>query len=213
MDEGGGACNEKDRKMIEETPFIPYADRDALPAELKAPLDAYEKRMGFMPNALKLYMHRPEILACLIRLNNTVMRDPSSHLDAGLKRRISAICSYLNKSAYCVAHNTNTLKAESGGEGEGWAFTDEDIVKLLDQAYAPDDPAERAAIDYARAATVDHSNVPRKVLDRLAETMTPPQIVELACVVGFWKMYNSVHEAMHVPVEEALLGNVAFLDA
>ena len=213
MDEGGGACNEKDRKMIEETPFIPYADRDALPAELKAPLDAYEKRMGFMPNALKLYMHRPEILACLIRLNNTVMRDPSSHLDAGLKRRISAICSYLNKSAYCVAHNTNTLKAESGGEGEGWAFTDEDIVKLLDQAYAPDDPAERAAIDYARAATVDHSNVPRKVLDRLAETMTPPQVVELACVVGFWKMYNSVHEAMHVPVEEALLGNVAFLDA
>ena len=199
--------------MAEETPFIPYADRDALPAELKAPLDAYEKRMGFMPNALRLYMHRPEILACLIRLNNTVMRDPSSALDAGLKRRISAICSYLNKSAYCVAHNTNTLKAESGGEGEGWAFTDEDIVKLLDQAYAPDDPAERAAIDYARAATVDHSNVPRKVLDRLAETMTPPQVVELACVVGFWKMYNSVHEAMHVPVEEALLGNVAFLDA
>jgi uncharacterized peroxidase-related enzyme len=198
--------------MTEETPFIPYADRDALPADLKAPLDAYEKRMGFMPNALKLYMHRPEILACLIRLNNTVMRDPSSHLDAGLKRRISAICSYLNKSAYCVAHNTNTLMAESGGEGEGYAFTDEDIVKLLDPAYAPDDPAERAAIDYARAATVDHSNVPHTVLVRLAATMTPPQIVELACVVGFWKMYNSVHEAMHVPVEEALLGNVAFLE-
>ena len=198
--------------MAEETPFIPYADRDALPAELKAPLDAYEKRMGFMPNALKLYMHRPEILACLIRLNNTVMRDPSSHLDTGLKRRISAICSYLNKSAYCVAHNTNTLKAESDGEGEGCAFTDEDIVKLLDPAYAPDDPAERAAIDYARAATVDHSNVPRKVLDRLAETITPPQVVELACVVDFWKMYNSVHEAMHVPIEETLLGNVAFLD-
>jgi hypothetical protein len=43
--------------------------------------------------------------------------------------------------------------------------------------------------------------------------MTPPQVVELGCVVGFWKMYNSVHEALHVPVEAALLGNVAFLDA
>ncbi len=199
--------------MAEEKPFIPYADRSALPDEMRAPLDAYEKRMGFMPNALRLYMHRPEILACLIRLNNAVMRDPSSALDAGLKRRLSAICSYLNRSAYCVAHNTNTLMAEAGGEGEGWAFTDEDVMKLLDPAYAPDDPAERAAIAYARAATIDHSNVPRAVLDELARVMTPPQIVELACVVGFWKMYNSVHEAMHIPVEEALQGNAAFLDA
>lgn len=199
--------------MPEEKPFIPYADRDALPEPLKAPLDAYEKRMGFMPNALKLYMHRPELLACLIQLNNTVMRDPSSTLDAGLKRRISAICSHLNKSAYCVAHNTNTLMTDTGSGGEGWDFSDDDVTKLLDPGYTPDDPAERAAIDYARAATTDHSDVPRRVLDALAAQMTPPQIVELACVVGFWKMYNSIHEALHIPVEEALQGNVAFLDA
>lgn len=199
--------------MTEETPFIPYADRDALPEQLKTPLDAYEARMGFMPNALKLYMHRPELLACLIQLNNTVMRDPSSTLDAGLKRRIAAICSYLNKSAYCVAHNTNTLMTDEDSDGEGWDFTDDDVMKLLDPAYAPDDPAERAAIDYARAASLDHSNVPRSVLDSLAELMTPAQVVELGCVVGFWKMYNSIHEALHIPVEEALKGNIAFLDA
>lgn len=200
--------------MTEEAPFIPYADRDALPDQLKAPLEAYEARMGFMPNALKLYMHRPELLTCLIQLNNTVMRDPSSHLDAGLKRRISAICSFLNQSAYCVAHNTNTLMTDADeGDGEGWDFKAEDVAKLLDPAYAPDDPAEKAAIDYARAATIDHANVPRKILDDLAACMTPPQVVELACVVGFWKMYNSIHEAMHIPVEAALQGNVAFLDA
>jgi uncharacterized peroxidase-related enzyme len=198
--------------MAEASPFIPYADRDALPEALKAPLAAYEARMGFMPNALKLYMHRPEILACLIQLNNTVMRDPSSHLDAGLKRQISAICSYLNKSAYCVAHNTNTLMTESASDGEGWDFSDEDVLRLLDPAYAPEDPAEKAAIDYARAATVDHSAVPQATLDRLAELMTPPQIVELACVVGFWKMYNSIHEALHIPIEDALQDNAAFLD-
>lgn len=199
--------------MAEERPFIPYADRAALPDRLKAPLEAYEARMGFMPNALKLYMHRPEILACLIQLNNTVMRDPSSHLDAGLKRRIAAICSHLNRSAYCVAHNTGTLMTGKGTDSEGWDFSDEDVIRLLDPAYTPDDPAEKAAIDYARAATLDHSDVPRALLDALAACMTPPQIVELACVVGFWKMYNSVHEALHIPVEEALQGNVAFLDA
>ena len=199
--------------MTEETPFIPYANHDARPDQLKAPLEAYEARMGFMPNALKMYMHRPELLACLIQLNNTVMRDPSSHLDAGLKRRIAAICSFLNQSAYCVAHNTNTLMTDTEDESEGWDFKAEDIAKLLDPAYAPDDPAEKVVIEYARAATIDHVNVPRELLDRLAACMTPPQVVELGCVVGFWKMYNSVHEALHVPVEAALLGNVAFLDA
>ncbi len=28
---------------------------------------------------------------------------------------------------------------------------------------------------------------------------------ELACVVGFWKMYNSIHESLGVPIEATLL--------
>jgi uncharacterized peroxidase-related enzyme len=199
--------------MIEDAPLIPYADRGALPEQLKAPLAAYEARMGFMPNALKLYMHRPGILACLVQLNNMVMRDDSSHLDPGLKRRIAAICSFLNKSAYCVAHNTNTLMNEENGDGEGWSLSAKDVAKLLDPDYAPDDPTEKAAIQYAKAASSDHSNVPQEVLDNLAAHMTHPQIVELACVVGFWGMYNSIHEALHIPIEEALQGNADFLDA
>ncbi|PPR09860.1 MAG: hypothetical protein CFH41_02243 [Alphaproteobacteria bacterium MarineAlpha11_Bin1] len=198
--------------MTEKTPFIPYADPDALPETIKGPLEAYEKRMGFMPNALKLYMHRPELLGCLVQLNNTVMRDDSSHLDIGLKRRISAVCSFLNKSAYCVAHNTNTLMSESDGDGEGWNFSEEDVEELLGTDYVPDDPAEKAAIEYAKAASVDHSNVPKSVLDNLAASMTPAQVVELACVVGFWAMYNSIHEALHIPIEAGLQGNTSFLD-
>ena len=102
-------------------PPIPYADRAALTGELAAAVDAYEARMGFLPNALRLYMHRPELLQCLIRLNDTAMRDPSSHLDRALKRRIAAFCSALNRSAYCVAHNANTLASDSGGEARAGA--------------------------------------------------------------------------------------------
>lgn len=193
--------------MKEETPFIPYADRKLLPAQLEASLEAYEARMGFLPNALKLYMHRPELLACLIQMNNAVMRDGSSQLDIGLKRRIAAICSFLNKSAYCVAHNTNTLMNTDDEGGEGWGFSREDVAELLDPAYKPEDQAEQAAIDYARAASTDHASVPPPVLNRLAEHMSPAQIVELACVVGFWAMYNSIHEALDIPIEEPLLGN------
>ena len=189
---------------VEDEPFIPYADRDSLAGELAAAVDAYEQRMGFLPNALRLYMHRPELLECLIRLNDTVMRAPSGHLDRELKRRIAAFCSSLNRSAYCVAHNSNTL-ASAGGESEGWDYLADDIAALLDPDYQPDDPAESACFAYARAATLDPADVPAEVLERLTRLLSPPQIVELACVVGFWKMYNGIHESLGVPIEAALL--------
>lgn len=191
--------------MTDEFPPIPYADRGALPDDLAAAVDAYERRMGFLPNALRLYMHRPELLACLIRLNDTAMRDESGHLDRGLKRRIAAFCSALNRSAYCVAHNSNTLGAAAGGGSEGWGYAEADIEALLDPVYEPEDPMERACFAYARAATLDAANMPPEILGRLAAALTPPQVVELACVVGFWKMYNTIHESLGVPIEAALL--------
>ena len=44
----------KPRLTVEAEPLILYADMTALPDKLKVPLQAYEARMGFMPNALKL---------------------------------------------------------------------------------------------------------------------------------------------------------------
>jgi hypothetical protein len=35
--------------------------------------------------------------------------------------------------------------------------------------------------------------------------LSPAQVVELACLVGFWKMYNTIHEALKIPIEEHLL--------
>ena len=189
----------------EADPIIPYADADALPDGLKAAVEYYAERMGFLPNALKLYMHRPELLECLIRLNNIVMRDPSSQLDAGLKRRLAAVCSVLNKSDYCVAHNTNTLTKEARGDGEGWGFSADEVAGLLHASYAPGGPLEQACFDYARAATLDPSGVPEALVRRVAGVLSPAQFVELACVVGFWKMYNGVHESLHVPIEHELL--------
>ena len=189
----------------ESDPIIPYADVASIPDAVRAPLDAYVKRMGFLPNALKLYLHRPEILECLIRLNNVTMRDESSHLDRELKRKVSIVCSALNHSAYCVAHNAATLKNSADGGGEGWNYTDEDVARILDPDHEDVDQAEAACLDYARAASMDASEVPQEIVVRLSEVLTPPQVVELACVVGFWKMYNTIHESLYIPLEDALI--------
>ena len=38
--------------------------------------------------------------------------------------------------------------------------------------------------------------------------LTPAQIIELASVVGFWKLYNTIHLSLKVPLE-ANLHNVS----
>ena len=200
------------RLTVEAEPLVPYVAPEDYPENLRPALAAYEERMGFLPNAIKLYAHRPEILELLIRLNDTVMRSASGHLDPGLKRRLGAFCSRLNGCTYCTAHNCGTLKSAVDADAEGWGFSDDDVRELLGTDYAPDADAERACFDYARAASTDSSNVPQEILDRLAGHLSPPQVVELACVVGFWKMYNTIHDSLHVPLETPLLAESGYVD-
>ena len=112
----------------EQQPFIPYVEENDYPANLKPVLDPYVKRMGFLPNALKLYMHRPEIAETLWKLNSNVMRDPSSTLDQGLKRRLATVASNVNGCTYCTSHHCAILKSAADSGAEGWGMTHEDLT-------------------------------------------------------------------------------------
>jgi uncharacterized peroxidase-related enzyme len=196
---------------MENQPFIPYVDAKDTPANLKPLLDPYVARMGFLPNALKLYMHRPEIAENLWKLNNNVMRDPSSTLDQGLKRRLGAVASKVNGCAYCTTHHCTILKTPAGVGSEGWGLTHEELVELMRGEDEPRDEMERACFDFVRAASTDPRTVPDDVYDRLKQHLTPPQIVELACLVGFWKMYNTIHDSLRIPIEEHLHTNAGYV--
>jgi hypothetical protein len=86
-------------------PFIPYLEEEKFAPNLLPVVAPYKKRMGFLPNALKLHAYRPEIAETLWRLNSNIMRDPSSTLDQFLKRRLGAVACAINGCSYCTAHN------------------------------------------------------------------------------------------------------------
>ena len=198
---------------IEAEPFIPYVKEADFPAHLKPVLEPYQRRMGFVPNALKLYMHRPEIAETLWMLNSRIMRDPSSTLDQGLKRRLAAVACSVNGCAYCTAHSCSMLKRPRGLEGEeGWGLSEAELQALVDGSFVPKDQFERVCIDYVRTASADPTGVPEELLQQLKRHLTPPQVMELACVVGFWKFYNTVHDSLHIPVESFLLGDTGYVD-
>src|SRR6476646_5581218 len=176
----------KPKVLVEAQPFIPYMKEENFDARLKPVLDPYKKRMGFLPNALKLYAYRPEIAETLWALNSKVMRDPSSTLDQLLKRKLAAVACKTNGCAYCTAHSCSMLMRPKGG-AEGWGLSQDELLNILDDDYEPENPMERACFDYVRAASADPENVPLEILDSLKTHLSPPQIIELACVVGFWK--------------------------
>ena len=50
----------KPKVLVEAQPFIPYMKEENFDPRLKPVLDPYKKRMGFLPNALKLYARSEE---------------------------------------------------------------------------------------------------------------------------------------------------------
>jgi uncharacterized peroxidase-related enzyme len=201
----------KPKVLFEAEPFIPYVREENFDARLKPVVEPYKKRMGFLPNALKLYAYRPEIAETLFRLNSNVMRDPSSTLDQLLKRKLAAVACKTNGCAYCTAHSCSMLMRDKGSS-EGWGLSQDDLLQILDDDYQPANPMERACFEYVRAASAAPDAVPQGVLDELKKHLSPPQIIELACVVGFWKFYNTVHDSLHIPVEEHLLNDTRYVD-
>src|SRR3979409_1962023 len=111
----------KPKVLVEGEPFIPYVRDQDFAARRRPVVERYKKRMGFLPNALKLYAHRPEIAETLWSLNSKIMRDPTSTLDQLLKRKLAAVACATNGCAYCTAHSCSMLKKpqSEGFEGGG----------------------------------------------------------------------------------------------
>src|SRR6266550_5128810 len=153
----------KPKVLFETDPFIPYLREQDFDIRLKPVVEPYMKRMGFLPNALKLYAYRPEIAETLWKLNSNIMRDPSSTLDQFLKRKLAAVACKTNGCAYCTAHSCNMLMRPKGSS-EGWGLSQNDLLEILDDDYQPESPMEKACFEYVRAASEAPDAVPRHLL-------------------------------------------------
>lgn len=188
--------------------FIPYPpigdDLEHVPLSVRPELHYYMSRMGFLPNTLKLYLHVPWAAEYLFRLNNAIMRDERNALSEHFKYRLSFLASRDNVCKYCTAHTVLVLKNR-------WGYTEEDLEKIL-KLEDPVDEREAVAREFVEAASLDPNGVSEDLLARLAELFTPQEVMEIVLVVGFWKMYNTMHSAMRAPLEDPVLSYGHWVD-
>jgi alkylhydroperoxidase family enzyme len=76
----------------------------------------------------------------------------------------------------------------------------------------PADAREAAAFDFVQQASLDPSTVTDEQRRRLAEHFTPQEAMEIVLVMGFWKMYNTMHTAMAAPLEDPVLDFARWVD-
>ena len=70
-----------------------------------------------------------------------------------------------------------------------------------------------ACFDLVSAAVSDVAAASDDVHQRLVEFLTPPQSVDQAPVIGFWKMYNTFYDSLRIPVEPHLLSETEYVNA
>jgi alkylhydroperoxidase family enzyme len=177
-----------------EEPFIPYADHESVGDKvIAALLKGTEERLGFLPNSFRLYLHQPHLLRDVTRLNNTVMRHPSNVLSEEFKYKLALLISRNHGCRYCSAHEAHTMKRKFGLDDRRL----EEILRLEN----PEDVREESAWGYAHAASQGPAFVTDDIRRRLAEHFTPKEIIEIACTLGFWALYNRVHSSLDIPLE------------
>lgn len=166
------------------------SDHNAEVAELAT---FFNETLGFCPNSVLTMQRRPAIAKAFIELNKAVM-DNRGRVTSDLKRLIGYLASLTAGCLYCQAHTIRAAErygAEVDKMAHIWEF----------RTHPAFSEAERAALDFAIAA----SSVPNAVDDAISERLhthwDEGEIVEILGVIALFGYLNRWNDSMATQLE------------
>ena len=171
------------------------ADHDPEIAELAR---FFNQTLGFAPNSVLTMMRRPTIARAFTELNRAVM-DNQGRVTSELKRLIGHVASTAAGCRYCEAHTIRAAQRFGAAEGASAARL-EQVWSYASSALFT--PAERAALDFARAAASVPNDVTREVGLALRAHWNDGEIVEITGVVALFGFLNRWNDSMATELEE-----------
>lgn len=194
-------------------PAIPFVDPESLDPETRALHDRIGAAIGYVPNSMLTYLHRPQIAAAFLGLSSAIYGVDDGSLPMSVQSKLGVICSAINGCAYCTSHQCNVLQNPAAQAGAQAGLSDSEVERLISGDEKGSDPVEQACFAYARAASYDPNSVSPEMLADLRAQLTPAQIVQLAAIVGMWKLFNTIHDSLHLPIENDKQPYRRFFDA
>ncbi|MEX2034681.1 MAG: carboxymuconolactone decarboxylase family protein [Xanthobacteraceae bacterium] len=181
-----------DQKTMPSARLAPLT-KDDLP-ELKAELDAAEKRMGFIPNSVLIMGRRPKMVKGFQALSASVW-DPEGKVPTAFKRLLAHVASHSAGCQYCLAHTGEgaiKLGVEQRKLDAVWDYQHSSLYT----------PAERSALDVAVAAGCVPNAVTDEMFLELRKHWTEEQIVEIVGLIALFGFLNRWNDTMATPLED-----------
>ncbi len=170
------------------TPLPP--DHDAEVAELAT---FFNETLGFCPNSVLTMQRRPAIATAFIQLNKAVMAN-HGRVTSDLKRLIGYLASHTAGCQYCQAH---TIRA-----AERYGATADKLEHIWEFREHPAfSPAERAALEFAIAASTVPNGVDEAVSAELRRHWDEGEIVEILGVIALFGYLNRWNDSMGTSLE------------
>lgn len=161
--------------------------------ELQKLVAFYNETLGFCPNSVLTMHHRPIIATSFIEMNKAVMEN-KGRVTSALKRLIGYISSYTAGCNYCQAH---TIRA-----AERYGATEDQLQNIWEyKTHAAFSDAERAALDFAFAASVIPNAVNDVIADALRKHWDEGEIVEILGVIALFGFLNRWNDSMGTQME------------
>ncbi|WP_224487992.1 carboxymuconolactone decarboxylase family protein [Robertkochia flava] len=157
----------------------------------------FNETLGFCPNSVLTMQIRPEIAQSFINLNKAVMAN-HGRVTSSLKRLIAWVSSNAAGCRYCQAH---AIRA-----AERYGAKSEQLANVWEYKTHPAfSEAERAALDFALAASVIPNQVNGTVKKRLHQYWDEGEIVEMLGVISLFGYLNRWNDSMGTTLEEGAI--------
>ena len=155
----------------------------------------FNETLGFCPNSVLTMQRRPHFAKAFVNLNMAVMQN-EGRVSSALKRLIGYLSSYAAGCNYCQAH---TIRA-----AQRYGAEEEKLNNIWEyKTHAAFDDAERAAFDFAVAASTIPNSVSNEIADNLRKYWDDGEIVEILGVVSLFGFLNRWNDSMGTPLEDA----------
>ena len=161
--------------------------------ETKKLSEFFNETLGFCPNSVLTMQHRPEISKAFINLNKAVMAN-HGRVTSALKRLIAWVSSNASGCRYCEAH---AIRA-----AERYGATDEQLENIWSyKTHSAFSESERAALDFALAASQIPNNVDKSISDELHKYWDDGEIIEMLGVISLFGYLNRWNDSMGTTLE------------
>lgn len=157
----------------------------------------FNETLGFPPNSVLTMQRRPHIAKAFIELNKAVMKN-EGRVTSSLKRLIGYVSSLTAGCRYCQAH---TIRA-----ADRYGASGDQLANIWDYPTHPSfSPADRAALDFAMAASTIPNAVDDKIAENLRKYWDEGEIVEILGVVALFGYLNRWNDSMGTTLEDGAI--------